>query len=155
MKRHIRLSDTEKKELLILKKNEKNVKIYKRLLFIEMKNENKKNTEILKFLGISIDTCTDWTTMYFEEWLIGLCKHKYDWRRPSKLDAVRASIEEYVSKNIIPTLPLLQLWIEQTHQIHVQVSWLSEYCKKNWICLTKRPNLSHESIKLKKFSKKP
>jgi hypothetical protein len=50
MKRHIRLSDKEKQELLILKKNEKNVKIYKRLLFIEMKNENKKNTQILKFL---------------------------------------------------------------------------------------------------------
>jgi hypothetical protein len=50
MKRYIILSDAEKQELLILKKNEKNVKIYKRLLFIEMKNENKKNTQILKFL---------------------------------------------------------------------------------------------------------
>jgi len=50
MKRHIRLSDIEKHELVMLKKNEKNTKIYKRLLFVEMKNENKKNTEILKLL---------------------------------------------------------------------------------------------------------
>ena len=49
----------------------------------------------------------------------------------AKQSASQIDSYEYVSKNIIPTLPVLQLWIEQTHQIHVQVSWLSEYCKKN------------------------
>lgn len=154
MKRHILLSETEKQELIMLKKKEKDAKIYKRLLFVEMKNENKKNTEILKLLWISIDTCTDWTTLYLNEWFKWLCRLKYEWRRPSKLDSIRESIEEHVSKNIIQTLPALQSWIEQTHQIHVKVSWLSEYCKKNSIFLTRKPNSSPENIRPRKFSKK-
>lgn len=67
MKRFITLSTEQKEELKALLKSEKNVKIHRRLQFIEMKFQGKKNTEIMPILKVSMETCRDWTGIFLQE----------------------------------------------------------------------------------------
>ena len=64
MKRFIALSPEQTIELQERLKSEKNIKIHRRLLFIQMKATNKKNTEIMPILQVSMETCRDWTGIF-------------------------------------------------------------------------------------------
>ena len=64
MKRFIALSPEQTIELQERLKSEKNIKIHRRLLFIQMKAANKKNTEIMPILQVSMETCRDWTGIF-------------------------------------------------------------------------------------------
>jgi hypothetical protein len=64
MKRHIHLSEEQNRELEELLKKEKRAKIYRRLLFIQMKHQGKKNTDIMKIIPVSINLLSDWTTLF-------------------------------------------------------------------------------------------
>ena len=64
MKRFIVLSPEQTIELQERLKSEKNIKIHRRLLFIQMKAANKKNTEIMPILQVSMETCRDWTGIF-------------------------------------------------------------------------------------------
>jgi transposase len=77
MKRFIALNAEQIEELKALLKSEKNVKIHRRLQFIQMKYEGKKNTEIMPIIGVSMETCRDWTGIFLREGLPGLCRLQY------------------------------------------------------------------------------
>lgn len=64
MKRHIRLNEEQEKLLNTLMKTEKRTKIYQRLQFIDLKGQGKKNSEILKTIPVSVNTLSDWTTLF-------------------------------------------------------------------------------------------
>jgi transposase len=119
-------------------REEKNVKIYRRLEFIKFKDEWKKNTEIMKIIWVSINTLSDWTTKYLKEWMKWLWILNYDWRRIWKLAKNKEKIKEYVKLNIVSTLSELKAWLKKELDIDIQNSWLWEFCKKNWIFLIKK-----------------
>ena len=72
MRAIIKLTNEEKKELEKVKKTEKNNKIYRRYLYLEMSNGGMTNLKISKFLGVCNDTLTDWKRIYKEGGLDGL-----------------------------------------------------------------------------------
>jgi len=138
MKRKINLTEEERIELKKYMREEKNVKIYRRLEFIKFKDEWKKNTEIMKIIWVSINTLSDWTTKYLKEWMKWLWILNYDWRRIWKLAKNKEKIKEYVKLNIVSTLSELKAWLKTELDIDIQNSWLWEFCKKNWIFLIKK-----------------
>lgn len=120
------------------KRKEKNGKLLRRYQCLFMLYENYPKKEIAGLLGVNIDTITDWIKLYSKEGLRGLGLLKYEGRRPSSLDSIKEKIIEYVEKENISTLSQLQKIIEKKHHVRIEHSWLSRYCKKNSISLTKR-----------------
>ena len=120
------------------KRKEKNGKLLRRYQCLFMLYENYSKKEIAGLLGVNIDTITDWIKLYNKEGLRGLGLLKYEGRRPSSLDSIKEKIIEYVEKENISTLSQLQKIIEKKHHVRIEHSWLSRYCKKNSISLTKR-----------------
>ncbi len=147
MKRKISLTKEQIIELERYIEKEKRVKIYRRLVFIKLKNENKKNTEIMKIIPVSINTLSDWTTKYLKDGLKWLWILNYEWRRIGKLEKNKEKIDNYVKTNIVSTLSELKDWLKKELNIEVENSWLWEFCKKNWIFPIKKQRNYLENIK--------
>jgi len=120
------------------KRKEKDVKLLRRYQCLWMLHEQYPKKEVAKILSVNIDTVTDWIKLYNNEGLSGLGILKYEGRRPSSLDGIKEQLTRYVQTQNITTLSELQLLIEKKHQLKIEHSWLSRYCKKNFIALTKR-----------------
>ena len=120
------------------KRKEKDVKLLRRYQCLWMLHEQYPKKEVAKILSVNIDTVTDWIKLYNNEGLSGLGILKYEGRRPSSLDSIKEQLISYVQTENITTLSELQLLIEKKHQLKIEHSWLSRYCKKNVIALTKR-----------------
>jgi transposase len=120
------------------KRKEKDVKLLRRYQCLWMLHEQYPKKEVAKILSVNIDTVTDWIKLYNNEGLSGLGILKYEGRRPSSLDGIKEQLISYVQTENITTLSELQLLIEKKHQLKIEHSWLSRYCKKNFIALTKR-----------------
>ena len=130
-----------KSEVLLIaekKRKEKDAKLLRRYQCLSMLHEQYPKKEIAGLLGVNIDTITDWIKIYNNKGLDGLGLLKYEGRRPSSLDSIREKIIGYVEKENITTLSQLQKIIEKKHHLKVEHSWLSRYCKKNFIFLTKK-----------------
>lgn len=82
MKRHITLTEEQKSTLESLLKTEQRVKIHRRLLFVSLKSQNMKNTEIIKTIPVGINTLSVWTTDFLAHGFSGLQKLHYEGRRP-------------------------------------------------------------------------
>lgn len=138
MKRFLSLDPDQVAELERLLKKENRVKIQRRLQFIQMKHEGKKNSDIIKFIPVSSDTLSNWLSIFFRSGFSGLCGFQYDGRRPGKLELNKESIINHLDENLVPNLTTLKKWIEKELSISVQTSWLGEWCKKNSIILIKK-----------------
>lgn len=138
MKRFLVLDPDQFAELEVLLKKENRVKIQRRLKFLKMKHEGRKNSEIQEILDVSSDTLSNWLTLFLKSGFQGLCGFQYDGRRPGKLEEKKEEIKKHITDNLVPTLTVLKYWIEQELSISVQTSWLGEWCKKNSIVLTKK-----------------
>lgn len=148
------LSEHELAHLVKAMKEELNIKIHRRLQMLHWKHLGKTNTEIAKLLSVRSETITGWLNIYRSKWLAGLQGLDYTGRRPSKLDSIKEQIIAYIEKENVATLSVLQDWIKKTFDLDIEQSWLYRYCKKNSIFLTRRQNLSPESIKPKKSNEK-
>ena len=153
MKRFLDLSNAQKEELSQRLSTEKRTKIYKRLVFIDLKSQHCSNTEIQSQLSISPNTCSNWLTLFLSSGFPGLCWFKYDGRRPWKLEEYKETIKKHIDTEIVPTLTHLKAWISQEFSISIQESWLGEWCKKNWIALTRSSRSSQESSNQEKYKK--
>ena len=138
MYRKFEISDQEYQEIKNRKKKEKTAKIYRRLQFLEMKYQWMTNIKIAPMVDVCNDTLTDWTDIYVDKWLDWICSLNYEWRRTSKLDAIKESIVKHVDDKNVSTIKELQDWINTSQWMLFWISWLWEYCKKNWICFTKK-----------------
>ena len=132
------LTATDQSILKEKKRKEKDVKLLRRYQCLWMLHEQYPKKEVAKILSVNIDTVTDWIKLYNNEGLSGLGILKYEGRRPSSLDGIKEQLISYVQTENITTLSELQLLIEKKHQLKIEHSWLSRYCKKNFIALTKR-----------------
>ena len=131
----IKLSAKEEKALLERKKNERDGKILRRLLCIEMKNKGYQNQEIADLCDVCIDTITDWLTLYEKHGLKRLCELQYEGRRSSKLDPYLEEIREHIRKEHPARLIDLQTYLNQQWNLTVEESWLWRWCKKNSVLL--------------------
>lgn len=138
MRAIIELTEKEKKELKTLKNKTKSNKIYRRYLYVEMSNKGMTNLEISSLIGVCNDTLTDWKRIFDEAGLNGLSQLKYEGRRESKLNDHKEKIKERVNKEMIRNLKELQHFLKAECDVEVEQSWLSRYCKKNSIFLTKK-----------------
>ena len=134
----LEVTESVLKEVKKRKKEEKEIKVYRRLLFLEMKREKKLNKEIASLLDVSIETLSHWTAIFKEGGIELLCKLHYEGRRESAMTPFMDQIKDHIESKEISTLKSLQHWIEKDLDISVGISWLQEFCKKNSIYLTKK-----------------
>jgi len=138
MRAIIQLTKKEKEKLKELKMKEKSNKIFRRYLYVEMSNKNMTNLEIASILGVCNDTLTDWKEIFEEGGLNGLSQLHYEGRRESKLNKYKEKIRKKVEQDNVSTLKQLQDFLLKKCNIKIEQSWLSRYCKKNSIFLTKK-----------------
>lgn len=134
----INLSSTELSFVKQKRRTEKSVKLWRRYECLYLLHEQYPKKEIASILNIHIDTVTDWIKLYTKEGFEGLGLLKYEGRRPSVLDKIKEEIRTLIQRNKISTLQQLQGLLLDNYKIRVEHSWLSRYCKKNCIALTKR-----------------
>jgi len=134
----IKLDSDELNEVNKLMKNQKDAKIYKRLVSLKLKYQGISNHEISNILDVHIDTITDWFKIYKSKGLNGLCELHLKNRKRSKLDDHKEELRKLVETKTISTIAEFQNYINNLLGIKIEHSWLSRYCKKNSIALIKR-----------------
>ncbi len=121
------------------KREEKDKKILRRLYCLELKAKGISHKEIADSIGVSQDTVTSWVKLYIQKGLNELCKPiNYD-RRSSRIDPHIQEIKTLVRDQAIATLAELRNLLKNDFDIAIEESWLSRLCKKNSICLSRRP----------------
>lgn len=138
MTKAFKLSRAQEKELKQRKKEETSTKLYRRLLFIDLKQKKKKHNEIAALLDVCIDTLTDWLDLYKSGGLKALCSLHYEGRRVSKLEPLKEEIRGSIQKGEVKTLKHLGDLLEKKHSLMMKKSGLSKFLKKNSIVPTRK-----------------
>ena len=120
------------------KRKEKDAKLLRRYQCLSLLHDQYPKKEVARILNVNIDTVTDWVKLYIKEGLPSVGVLKYEGRRPSVLDGIKEQITAYIKKENISSLSELQTMIAKKHQLKIEHSWLSRYCKKNFISLIKK-----------------
>lgn len=134
----IRLNQDTLIEINKLMKTQKESKLYKRLVALKMKNKGMTNQEISSILDVHIDTITDWFKIFVNNGLNELCELHLKNRKKSKLDDHKEELKKLIETKHITTLAEFQNYINKLFGIKIEYSWLSRYCKKNYIALIKK-----------------
>ena len=135
----IELSAKELAKLDKKRKKEKNKMISDRLRCIYLAAKGKKNKEIQDVLAVNKNSVTNWIKIYREKGLEELCRPADYNRRAAKIDDYVEKIKQDVKDNTISTLSELQDWIRTNYALAIELSWLYRCCKKNSICLARKP----------------
>jgi transposase len=118
--------------------SEQSAKIYRRLLWLDLRRRGYRQKEIASLLCVTQAQLTNWSKIFALKGLDGLCSLSYEDRRPSQLMPYLQSIKDHVRDASVSTLSALQDWLSQEHGIVIEQSWLSRFIKKNSIVLIKR-----------------
>lgn len=138
MTRKIPLSASLEKELKYRLLSEPSAKIYRRLLWLDLRRRGYRQKEIASLLCVTQAQLTNWSKLFSLKGLEGLCSLHYEDRRPSRLMPYVQSIKDHVQNASVSTLSALQDWLSQEHGVSIEQSWLSRFIKKNSIVLTKK-----------------
>jgi transposase len=134
----INLSENQIKELKNHQKNTQKVQEYKRLQCVYLVHKKYPKGEIAEMFDVSHNTITTWVKLFLDEGFSGLLTINYNLRRKSKLLRFKDEIKEYVDKEVPSKVSQIQDWLENTHNIYVEHSWLYRFLKKNSIYLIKK-----------------
>jgi putative transposase len=134
----IELSETVARELDEKMRTERDVKVYRRLHYLDLKRRGYSQQQISDILGVSLGQLTNWSKVFLSQGLEGLCYLKYEGKRHSRLTPYVEEIRQHVKENSVSTLTALQHWIQEEFKIYVEQSWLSRWIKKNSIALIRR-----------------
>jgi transposase len=135
----IKLSRSELAALNKRRKQEKNKALTDRLQCIYLANTGHTHKEIAAILGSNKNSVTNWIKIYQKKGLDELCRPENFDRRSSPFDRYIEHIKQDIRDKTISTLAELQDWIKKEYSLELEQSWLWRCCKKNSICLTKRP----------------
>jgi transposase len=138
MRAIIVLTESEKIELRERKKTERNNKLYRRLIYVEMSSQKMTNLKISSILGVSNELLTTWGKLFRDGGFKKLCTLNYEGRRTSKLERCRKAIEELEENKGFSTLKELKDWLKKEQKVESCISNLFYFCKKNSIFLTKK-----------------
>lgn len=137
---HVYLSEAEQIEIKHRLSQEQNAKVWKRLQAIYSRNERIPSQEIARHLSVSMRTIGEWVKLYLTGGLEALTTLNYDNQGPkSRLADYQDEIDALVEEEEIPTITDLQSRIEDLYGLRVEESWLSRWCKKNSIFVSRRP----------------
>ena len=136
----IHLSPAQQKELRTLKKNQRDAKVLRRLLCIELKDLGEENGKIARLCGVCRDTITDWLRLFEDGGFDGLCTFHYDGRRLPVLDQVKDELRRDLKAGKYGALKDVQHALKEEHGIDVCISWIWRYAKKNSLLLSRRPS---------------
>jgi len=100
----IEISAATLRQIKQKKKTKMRSKIYRRLLFLEMKHDGMTNRKIATFLDVTPENLSIWSKIYREGGLDLLCSLQYDGRRPPALDKIKAEIKKHVEANNVSAL---------------------------------------------------
>ena len=134
----IQLNADEKRELRKRKKNERDGKILRRLICIDMKSKGCLHVDIADVCGVCIDTITDWLRLFDEGRFESLCCLQYDGRRLSMLHSLQEELNEQLEKGTFQRLKDMQKYLQEKHKIKTCTSNLWYFCKKNSLLPVKR-----------------
>lgn len=134
----LEITKEECEEIKKKKNKEKNVKIYKRYLFLEMKHKKRLNKDIAVLLGVSAETLSHWSAIYKEGGIGLISKLHYEGRRTSVLTPLKGEIKKKIEEENVSTMKELKNWIKESFDVSIGESWLHEFCKKNSIYLIKK-----------------
>lgn len=129
----------------IVRENQDNPHVLKRVYCILLKNEGQKNKNIIRLLDVHADTITDWTKLYLKRGLPGLLRFRFDRRRQSSLNPYLSRIKRIAGLKHITTIRQLQLALNQRFSLSVEYSWLYRYCRKNGIYDLLREGADHKN----------
>lgn len=133
----IHLSKKEREELQERKKNERDGKILRRLLCLEMKDMGEEHEKIAKLCDVCRDTITDWLRLFTEHGLKGICNLQYEGRRISVLDAMKPMLQKGIDSGKYRKLSDIKKEL-QARGIEVCESWIWKYLKKNLLLPIKK-----------------
>lgn len=136
----VQLDASAQKKLRQRKRNERDAKILRRLLCIEMKALGETHAKIARLCDVCIDTITDWLRLYDTGGLDALCSLQYEGRRPAVLDRVKDELRRDLKAGKYDTLRETQQALKETHGIDVCISWIWRYAKKNSLLPARRPS---------------
>ena len=118
------------KELKDRLSSERSSKLYRRLLWLDLKRRGYRQKEIASLVCVSQAQLTNWSRVFSLKGFEGLCSVHYEDRRPSRLMPYLQSIKDHVRDTCVSTLSALQDWLLQEHGIIIEQSWLSRFIKK-------------------------
>jgi len=133
MRAIVKLTKKQKEDLKKRMKNKENSKIYRRYLYLEMSSKGITNLKIASVLGVCNDTLTQWKGIFESSGIQGLATLHYEGRRESKLAQYKDKILKKVEKDTVPSINAIRDFLKKEHDIEVEQSWLSRFCKKNSI----------------------
>ena len=135
----IKLSVNELKKIKQLRATTKSMRIQRRLQAIELANKSYSHQEIAETVNVCADTITNWIKLFTVIGLNKFCQLQFTGKRQSKINDYVDRIKQDVKDHTIATLSELQDWIKEKYSIDMEQSWLFRCCKKNSICLTRKP----------------
>jgi transposase len=135
----VKLTKKQLEKIGNLKKQETNKWIFRRLQCLVLSHQGKEYKEIANITGVCADTVTDWIKLYADKGLPGICQLDFRDKRQSKINEYIDRIKEDIKDNAISTLSELQSLLKKKYKIEIEESWLFRCCKKNSICLARRP----------------
>jgi len=136
----VHLTPKTHKELRRRKKNERDAKILRRLLCIELKDLGEQNRKIARLCGVCIDTITDWLRLYEDGGFEKLCFLAYEGRRISVLDAVKGDLKKGIKEGRYKKLADVREELKRVHGLDLCISRIWQYAKKNSLHLSRRPS---------------
>lgn len=135
------LNKKTEKQLKELLAEETNLKVWKRLKAIHLRKKQVPSREISQTLDVSLDTVTNWVKLFLSEGLKGLVHLRYESQGiKSSLSPYQESIRQLTKEVQIPTLSVLQSEIANRFGVEIGETGLYKWCKKNSICLSRRPD---------------
>ena len=126
----INFTASMEKELKNRLSSERSSKLYRRLLWLDLKRRGYRQKEIASLVCVSQAQLTNWSRVFSLKGFEGLCSVHYEDRRPSRLMPYLQSIKDHVRDTCVSTLSALQDWLLQEHGIIIEQSWLSRFIKK-------------------------
>ena len=140
----IPFNDEIKKELQQRLAAQRDKKIYRRLLCLDLLSQGYSHQEVCAILGISSYSVTHWIKLFRQGGFERLCHLNYHRRRVSKLSAYTDAIRDKIQGSSVTTLQALQHWLAAEFGVLVSQSWLSRWLKKTRLFLQKDPISSRQ-----------
>lgn len=123
----VSLSTEESYVLADKMKEINNKKLSRRLLAISLRHFGYKIRNISLIIGVSEKTVTNWIKLFLEGGFDQLLGLNYPKNRNSKLAPYQKVIKTYRKENPTAKLEDLHHWLEETHGVKVEYSWLFRY----------------------------
>ncbi len=136
----IKISLTEKqiKEIKETEKQIKKVQLLKRLQCLKLKNEGWKHEKLAKFLGVCIDTITNWLKAFNKDGIKGLIEWGYEGKPSQLTEEHKAQLKERHTEKPFDTAKEAKYYIEEHFGMKFHLHWVQKLLKKNFDCHTKK-----------------